>query len=161
MCLWHKQYNFCDTRIQNKLSDTCCTLLHCFRYCKISRHEKILSTRREICTYAEYIHGTRPSRTIKNIGGWNEESSEIGDAVLFIDAFELAVEPPRSFQRNSPRCVIHKCIKYGVLFLIYPYFWRIISFVRAWMPGNRLSRFIGLRRLMTAHSEERFYIQTI
>jgi len=43
---------------------------------------------REICTYAEHMRKTRPSRTIKNIGGSSKESGEVDDAVLFIDRFE-------------------------------------------------------------------------
>jgi len=39
--------------------------------------------RREICTYAERMRETHPSRMIKNIDGSSEVSD---DAVLFIDS---------------------------------------------------------------------------
>lgn len=83
---------------------------------------------------------------------WIERRVWPGLAMLFYSSTRSNSRTATSFrQRNSLLCVIHKCIKYDG----FPYFRSIISFVKVWSPSNRLSRFIGRVRLMTAHPEER------
>lgn len=48
------------------------------------------------------VERVRLSDDKKNIGGSREETGEVGDAVLFIDAFEMA-EPPRLSAKGTPR----------------------------------------------------------